>query len=125
MHDGLSKLFFGAAVGYSFIKMENIYTFTPGQTTYPGMVDFYERASATAIETEAYLGYEMLFSDNVTVVFDAGYKYLPVRKLNHQNPTTTFQGAVGKGDAVQNDAGTNRLINLSTAYGGLAFRFYF
>jgi opacity protein-like surface antigen len=124
MKSGSSKAFIGAGVGYSFVKMENIYTFTAGRSTYGSMNDFFERATANAIATHGYIGYEMLFSDNVTVVFDAGYKYLPVRKLNHQNATTTFQGAVNKGDPVLNDAGSNRLVNLSSAYAGMAFRFY-
>jgi hypothetical protein len=124
MKSGSSKAFVGVGVGYSYVKMENIYTFTPGRSTYGSMSDFFERATANAIATHGYIGYEMLFSDNVTLVFDAGYKYLPVRKLNHQNATTTFQGAVNKGDPVLNDAGSNRLVNLSSAYAGLAFRFY-
>ncbi len=124
MKSSHSKAFIGAGIGYAFVKMENIYTFTAGRSTYGAMSDFFERATANAIATHGYIGYEMLFSDNVTLVFDAGYKYLPVRKLNHQNATTTFQGAVNKGNAVLNDAGSNRLVNLSSAYAGLAFRFY-
>lgn len=123
MQRGNSKAFIGAGVGYAFVKMENIYTFEAGQTTY-AMSDFFERATANAIAAHGYAAYETLFADNVTVVFDAGYKYLPVRKLNHQNATTTFVGTVGKGDPVTTHGGNNRLVNLSSAYAGIAFRFY-
>jgi hypothetical protein len=125
IHTPNSKGFIGAGVGYSYVKLENIYTFTTaGSTAYSPMSSFTERATGNAVATVAYVGWETYFTDNATIVFDGGYRYIPVRKMSHQNPTTTFQGTVAKGDSMQNDAGVNRLINLSGAYVGASFRFY-
>lgn len=121
-----SRIFAGGGVGYAYIKMENNYTMTStGTSTYGGLTSFSERATGMALAAQAYAGFEFLFSDNVTVTFDGGYRYLPVYRLNHQNPTTTFLGSVSKGEAVQTETGVNRKINLSGAFGGVAFRFYF
>ncbi len=119
-----SKAFVGLGVGHAYIKMENDYQFTDvGRTTY-NMSDFVEKAEGQTVSTHVYAGYEMLFADNATVVFDIGYRKLYANTLNHLNAVTTFNGPVARGaQVVKNDSGP-RDVDFSGAYVGMAFRFY-
>ncbi len=119
-----SKAFIGGGLGYAYIKMENSYEFTDtGRTTY-GLADFVEKGEGQTVSAHVYAGYEMLFADNATVVFDVGYRKLYANTLNHLNAVTTFNGPVARGaQVVKNDSGP-RDVDFSGAYVGLAFRFY-
>lgn len=120
-----SKAFVGAGVGYGYIKLENIYGFTSaGVSAYPGMSDFTEKAEGEAIASHLYAGYETLLADNATVVFDLGYRYLKANDLTHLSAATTFLGSVARGERVRKADGTARVIDMSSGYIGLAFRFY-
>ncbi len=120
-----SAFIFGGSAGYAMITMENQYAMTAQGTTDFGVGDYNEKASGNAIGAEGFIGYEFVFSDNVTLFTNLGYRYLLVNELKHQNSATTIAGAVAKDSTVINQDGKNRSLDMSAAQAAIQFRFYF
>lgn len=119
--------FFGA--GTAAMTLDNAYIFTAaGSAAYAGIADYTEKSQESVFTNHYGVGYETLFVDNVTAVFELGYRNLAANSLtyrhNHTGAETTLQGDKTKGSDVVNDDSTSRKLNLSGFYLGLAFRFY-
>lgn len=67
---------------------------------------------------------EIALFDTTTLVLEAGYRQLKFTNIKYATDVTTFEGAVVKGDAVENYDGTDRNIDFTGAYFGAGFRFY-
>lgn len=120
-----TKLLIVGGAGIGNLTMTNSYSLTAaGSAAYPGVADFTEEGKGTAYTSDLGVAYEFSMVDNVTMVLDLGYRYFFVPKLTHERAATTFLGAVAVGDTVRNSDGTNRSLNLSGPFAGLAFRFY-
>lgn len=121
-----SAIIFGGSAGYAMVTMENQYEIGPqGPTDYPSVTNFSEKAKGNAIGAEGFIGYEFVFSDNVTLFTNVGYRYLLVTELKHQNSHTGYNGPVAKDSTVTNQDGKNRTLNMSAAQAAFHFRFYF
>lgn len=119
-----SRLILAAGGGLAFVTLDNTYTMTSAGTTTLGVGDFTESASATVTALQVYTGYEMLFTDTVTAVFNLGYRHIPVPALKSSKATTAISGTQAEGDELKNMDGTSRSINLGGVFVGLSFRFY-
>jgi opacity protein-like surface antigen len=113
-------------LGSATVSLKNSYTFTSaGQTVFGQGASLSESSTAQVTNYNLGVGYEILFVDSVTAMFDLGYRYMPVNELKYTKATTTFDGtAVGKGDKVINADGSTRKFDLSGVYLGVSFRFY-
>lgn len=120
------RFFVFLGVTYAMIDMDNRYQMTAqGTSTYPSITNFTEKGEGTAFAINGGFGLETAFVDNVTFALDIGYRHMPVSKLKHRHPNTTFaQGAVNKGDEVKNADGTARAFDMSGFAISAAFRFY-
>lgn len=118
------KFYAGVGTGVAYVIMENKYEMTETGVSTLGMGDFVEKATGTAAAFVGHAGLEVLFTDNVTLVLDAGYRYVIVEQLKHDRDATTFQGTVQAGDIVKDRDGSERNMDLGGPYAGLAFRFY-
>lgn len=120
-----SALMFGGSVGYAMVTMENQYQMDTEGTNEFGVGSYNEKATGNAIGSEGFVGYEFVFSDNVTLFTSLGYRYLLVGELKHQVAHTGINGAVAKDSTVVNVDGKNRDLNLSAGQAAIQFRFYF
>lgn len=121
-----TSLIFGGSAGYAMVTMENHYTMTAAGAAALSAPSYIEKGQASAVSGEGFVGYEFVFSDNVTLLTTLGYRYLVVGSLKHQNATTVSGGtAVTVGSPVLNNSSQDRTLNLSSANAGLIFRFYF
>lgn len=123
--DSGKRIYFALGGGAGTVTIINEYTFTSIGTAQYNIPDFTEEALAYAYLMEGSIGAELSMDDNATILFDLGYRYLVADKFTHQRSVTTFNGAVNKGDKVVNSDGTSRYLDLSSAFFGLGFRFYF
>jgi hypothetical protein len=123
--NGPLRYYWVLGAGYANVTAANDYKLTDaGTSNLGGVTDFKESMSAYALSGQFAMGLETLFTDNVTVMVDAGYRYLPVRELKYSSDVTNFMGAQKKGDPVLNADGSKRTMNLGGLFVGLAFRFY-
>lgn len=119
-----SRMVFGAGLGMGFVTLDNSYTMTPAGTASLGLGDFTESASGSSHMLQGYLGYEVLFTDIATVMFEVGYRHLKINELKSTKAVTTPTGAQTEGSVLTNMDGGNRTVNLSGPFAGLSFRFY-
>jgi hypothetical protein len=126
VYSSIGSVRFYSYVGgtYMMVDMDNQYDMTAAGTLAYGANDYTEKGSATGYSSQAGLGFETMFVDNVTFSMDFGYRYLVVKDLKHKHNETTIQGAVTKGDPMINDNGTERAFDLSGFTVGATFRFY-
>jgi hypothetical protein len=121
---GILRYYLAVGVGYANVTVVNDYKMTAAGTSALGVSDFKETMEANVLSSQASVGLETLFTDNVTFMADFGYRYLPVKGLKYKNEMTNFTGAVHKGDDVLNADGSKRNLNLGGLFGGVSFRFY-
>lgn len=120
-----SRLFLSIDYGSASGTIENSYKFTTaGSNQFGGIADFREEIKGSAALMEYALGYELYLFDSTTVVFDAGYRQLTFATLSHNVATTTFQGAVAKGDPALNTDGSKRSYDLGGPFASIMFRFW-
>jgi hypothetical protein len=121
-----SRMFFYGGMGLAQTTLTNSYKVSAaGQSAYTLTAEYTEKASTNAMNSFAGVGYELLMSDTATIALDAGYRYLPIAKLTHDEAGTTIaQGAVAKGDTLKDSNGDTRTFDLSTLYTGISFRIY-
>ncbi|MFK8139406.1 MAG: hypothetical protein AB8E15_13685 [Bdellovibrionales bacterium] len=120
--DNNSKYYLNLNFGYAQVELVNDYSFT-GASPY-GVGDYTERGESTIVMGDISLGWEYNFSEDSTLLVDAGYRVMTINRLTHTAATTTINGGVTAGDALTNNDSTDRAIDLSGAYIGLGFRFY-
>ncbi|MGE0762722.1 MAG: outer membrane beta-barrel protein [Bdellovibrionales bacterium] len=122
-----SVRFYGyAAVGYSFVTLDNQYDMTStGLTAFSPVTSHTEKGDGSGISGQLGLGFETMFVDNTTFSLDFGYRHLVVDNFKHKAANTTIsQGAVAKGDSMLNHDGTARKLDLGGLTAGITFRFY-
>lgn len=123
---GNFRMFTLVGVGMANVTLENRYSMTSAGTTALGKSDFIEKAEVNTHSAQAAVGFEVLFTDIVTFMWDVGYRHLPVSKLKLKGDTNSIaQGNVEKGETLKNTDGTTRSLDLSGVYTSLGFRFYF
>lgn len=121
-----ARLYSFAGIGYGVANLTNSYTMTStGTDELGGLSSYDEKAVGSSLTYTVGMGFETVFSDNVTLSLDAGYRYLQLQNMTHTGPVTTIaQGSVAKGDVLKNPDGTARRLDLGGAFVGLTFRFY-
>lgn len=119
-----SRICILAGVGYANLVARNSYTMTTAGTNSLGVSEFYEDLRGTALQYEGGLAYEKLLSDSTTFMVEAGYRSLLFTEVRHNRAATTFQGSVNKNDIAKNMDGSNRQLDLTNYYGGIALRFW-
>ncbi len=119
-----SRLFLGLGYGYAMVSLSNQYAMTAAGTTELGVGSYKESGSATSSLYKAYLGWEFLFTDNVTLTFDAGYRYLIVPTISASQSAIAIGGSESQGANLTNMDGSNRSLNLGGGFLGLSLRFY-
>lgn len=113
-----SRFILSAGGGYGTVSLKNVYSQSP-------VGPFVEKGTATTYMLEGAAGFEFLFTDNITIVADAGYRYIPQTNFKADNTFTDVYGnTITKGDVLVNGDGTARQLDLGGVWAGLAFRFY-
>ncbi len=74
---------------------------------------------------ESSMGFEFSLADNVTMLFDTGYRYLLATGFKHSRSANTFLGDVSKGSDMKINGGGQREIDMTSLYVGFGFKFYF
>lgn len=118
-----SRVFANVNYGSANLGLNNNYIFPAGGPLSP-KTDYTEEGRSTAALIEGSLGWEILMFDTTTLVLSAGYRQLNFAKLTHNRDVSTLQGDKVKGDAMLNVDGTERAINMTGYFAGLAFRFW-
>jgi hypothetical protein len=119
------RFFTVVGVGMAQVTLENRYTMTPAGATALGKPSYNEKAKANAYGGTISTGLEALFTDNVTVMLDLGYRYLPVKELKLTGPVSTVAQPSGKeGDVLKNSDGSTRELDLGGVFASVCFRFY-
>ncbi|MBX3021732.1 MAG: outer membrane beta-barrel protein [Bdellovibrionales bacterium] len=111
-------------VGYADVTVENRYRMSTAGTAAYSVGNFDELMSATSTSYHAGVGVETLFTDNVTIALDLGYRHLQVGSLKYKTDVTGIGGSASKGEAVVNSDGSKRTLNLGGLNVGVNFRFY-
>lgn len=120
-----SRSFFGLGAGMAKVSVDNTYALTSaGQTAYSGLANYTDKTGASSISYSVHFGQEYHFIDNVTFMYNLGYRYMNFTALEYKTAATAFQGAVAKGDAAKLNDGTNRGLDMSSVFFGVSFRFY-
>lgn len=122
---GRSRLQLGGSVGYATLSARNSYAFNSAGTTQYAISDFSEELSATAMSFEGMLGFETLMLDSTTIMFEGGYRSLSFDEITYSKDVINFQGTKTKDAKALNSDGSKRSLDLSQAYVGLSFRFWF
>lgn len=123
---GDSRFYFLGGVGLADVTIDNAYTMTsPGTSDY-SVNDFTEKLSGSGISEHLGVGFETLFTDNVTISFDAGYRYLKVNKFKYKSDVKSIlvPGGAKAGDQALNDDGSARQLDLGGLLLGVTFKFY-
>ena len=119
-----SKFFFGGGPGLAIVSFDNVYTMTAAGTAQTSISDHTESGTAQSLGGQAYIGYEALFTDTVTVAFDLGYRYYKITGFTSTKGTQTFSGTQTPGSNILNMNGTPRTMDLSGVFAGISCRFY-
>lgn len=123
---GNIRFFAELGAGYANVTVVNDYKMTPTGTSAFGVSDYKETMETNTLSGIAGIGLETVFTDNVTLLADFGYRYLPVNSLKYKADVKTVASPSGvrKGDPVLNADGSKRNLDLGGLFGGLALRFY-
>lgn len=120
-----SRSFISIAGSFVDVTMKNDYVLTAaGQTAYTGVYSHATESKGSATSLSASLGYEGVFTDTTTLVFEMGYRQLNVNNFKYSKSVTTFSGAKNSGDAVVDSDGKARALNMGGFFLALGFRFY-
>jgi hypothetical protein len=121
-----SRFLFNLGVGRATVSLTNVYTMTAAGTTALSLNSFTEKGTDTVSNGYASLGWEAHFADKAMIMFEAGYKYMPVDSLTHAQDEKTIAQRSGatSGSALLNDDKSQRKFDLSGGFVGISFRFY-
>ena len=122
-----SQIIFGVYGGAVQATINNGVVMTSsGLTRYPSSdARYLEHATGFGYAGKALLGWEFLFTDNVTLMFEAGYRYGLVPLLTLDSDLQGVNGSAAKGAQLKNSDNSGRSLDLSGYFGGMNFRFYF
>lgn len=120
-----ARLQMGGSVGYANLSARNSYVFTSSGTSTYNLSDFAEELSATTMDYEGFLGFETLLADSTTVLLEGGYRSITFSEMTYSKDVTNFKGSQTKDKPALNSDGNKRTLDLSQAYVGLSFRFWF
>lgn len=109
--------------GIGSVTILNSYAFTASSPY--GLIDFTEEGTAWVPMYEGSTGFEFSLADNVTMLFDAGYRHLMGTGFKHTRAANTFVGEVSKGSKMTNVGGGEREVDMISMSVGLGFKFYF
>ena len=121
--------FIGA--GMASLSMDNAYTFTSaGLSAFSLSQSYVEKSEAFVVSAHYGGQFEFLLADTVTMVTEAGFRYMTVGELKYKHDTTTIVsqellgGAAPKGSVVKYHDVSNRTFDMSGYYLVLSFRLY-
>lgn len=121
----VSRSYFHVSGGTATATYKNSYTLTAdGQTAFPGLADFSDEGTGTAILYDAGISYETLMNDTTTVSITLGYRQLKILGYKHKADITNFSGAHLAKDEVLNEDSTAVTSDFSGAFASILFRFY-
>jgi hypothetical protein len=119
------RTFLALGGGAATAIYKNSYTLTTdGQTTFPGVADFSDEATGTALLYDGALCFETLMNDTTTIAFSVGYRKLEVTGYKYKADVLNLSGNHLKGDPVLNDDGTAKTSLYNGAMASILFRFY-
>lgn len=121
-----NRLFGFAGVGYGQLTSKHTYTFAPeGLTDFTNVTsDYASIIKANFINYQLGMGYETLFTDNVTFYSLFSYRFMDVLSASYSYDGESINGAAVSGaSAIDNDSQALRL-SMGGLYIGLGFRFY-
>lgn len=120
-----SRIYFMFEGGTANVTVYNGYTMTAaGAVAYPTVSSFREELKGSSVLAAGGIGFETVFFDSTTFVFELGYRSLKFSSLKHNAAVTTFQGAVAKGDTATDNVGDDRTLNLGGPYAAILLRFW-
>ncbi len=119
------RVFLALGGGTATASYKNSYALTAaGQAAFPGVADYSEEGTGTAILYDGAVGFESLMNDTTTIALSIGYRNLQIAQYKYKADVTSFSGVHLKNDIVLNDDGTNKTSVFTGATGYLLFRFY-
>jgi hypothetical protein len=119
------RLFVSLGGGTATASYKNSYLFTAaGLTAFPGVADFSDEATGTALLYDGGLGFETLMNDTTTVALNIGYRQLYIPQYKYKLAVTNFTGGHAKDDVVLNEDATVKSSLFTGATAFLMFRFY-
>lgn len=119
------RTFLALGAGTATATYKNSYALTAdGQAAFPGVADFSEEGTGTALLYDGTLCFETLMSDTTTIVLGLGYRKLDITGYKYKADVTSFDGSHASGDPVVNADGTDKMSSYTGAYASLLFRFY-
>lgn len=108
--------------GVAVVTVDNTYTQVASST---GLTDHVESGTGTGTMIEIATAYEFLLSDTATMFWNIGYRRVSPAAFQSNKDVTSFMGSEPKDSDLKNQDGSNRTVNLSGPFAGVAFRFYF
>ncbi len=125
-HDEVSRTYFYMGAGWGQMTLKNTYVFTPtGLTDFTNVsADYMGEAKSSFINYHFGLGYEDLFTDNVTFYATLGYRFLDALSVNNDYTGESINGAVTSGSILNDNSSSPLTLSMSGAYIGVGFRFY-
>lgn len=119
------RTFLALGGGTATATYKNSYTLTAeGQTAFPGVADFNEEGTATALLYEGTLGFETLMSDTTTILIGLGYRQFNVTGYKYKADVVSFDASHASGDPVLNADGSSKASLYTGAHASILFRFY-
>ncbi len=120
------KAFIYLGAGFANLKVTNDYKLTSdGNTAYPGVSDFKESVEGSGMFYNAGVAFQVLTVDNISTIFELGYRELHVTNLEYGESGTNFQGAYTEGGTALASDGTKRQAKIAGPYVGITLRFHF
>jgi len=115
----------GLGYGYAFVSLNQQYTMTSAGQSALGVGNYTEIAAASAPLYQAYVGWEFVFTENITLSFAAGYRYLVVSSLQATQAANAISQTETSSSTLTNMDGSVRTLDLSGEFGSMNLRFYF
>lgn len=120
---GYSKVFLYAGAGYANLRVTNDYKSITG--TYAGVADYKEAVQGMGVFTNLGVAYQIMTVDNVSTVFQLGYRELNIKELEYSQDVTNILGNQTKGGSAKANDGSDRRAKIAGPYVGVTFRFHF
>jgi len=119
------RTFLALGGGTATATYKNTYALTTdGQSAFPGVADFNEEGTGTALLYDGALSFETLMNDTTTIAISLGYRQLSVAGYKYKTDVVDFSHSHIAGDPVLNDDGTAKNSLYTGAYASILFRFY-
>ncbi len=129
-NNGSTRMFAFFGAGYAMAKVNNTYNVNAaGQTQYAGApATFGDTWAATNVSAQVGGGLEFFLVDNVTLSFQAGYRYMNFPKLTYASAGSGFSNGtyqtVASGATVNDSFGHPVHLDMSGPFVGIMIRFF-